>query len=335
MGFFNPIFISYFCIIPISLKMISINLLQIDEFAEKINVDVNTTSGNKITKVYVWSSDTFKDYSKAIDLSSLIDGSDNTESFSIFAQEHLGVEKIVGLWFVEFESDEEIIPDNCIDNSNTGLGVVANLIPYHECVLNKLLAIEVDDCKPVINDGCDECSGNIYYINTLVTTLKDAIQFGYYEEAIRIIKTLDDLCDVCHTCPGYGDTLLINGLGFSTINNSLTDIRVDEPSDTFTPTISLVESFFGDSIEPITQPAPSFVVSNAFVVVNDGTTNTIVPFTNIGNSTLQLNEPIPITSTVIVGFNNFVYHQDGSQQKSYSYSSFVEDTIVVPVSYAS
>lgn len=315
--------------------MISINLLQIDEFAEKINVDVNTTTGNNITKVYVWSSDTFKDYTKAIDLSSLIDGSDNTESFSIFAQEHLGVEKITGLWFVEFESNEEVIPDDCIDNSNTGLGVVANLIPYHECLLNKLLAIEVDDCKPVINDGCDECSGNIYYLNTLVTTLKDAIQFGYYEEAIRIIKTLDDLCDICHTCPDYGDTLLINGLGFSTVNNSLTDIRADEPSETFTPTISLVEEFpiFGGDTG--SQPAPSFVVSNAFVVVNDGSTNTIVPFTNIGNSQIQLNEPIATTSTVIVGFNNFVYHQDGSQQKSYVYSDFTNDTIVVPVSYAS
>ena len=201
--------------------MISINTLKIDVFAEKIIVDVSTTPGTVITKVLVWNSDTFKDYSQAIDLSSLIDGSDETESFSIFAQEHLNVEKITGLWFVEFESDEEIIPDDCITNTNTALGVTANLIPYHECILNKLLKTDVDECKPVINNECNECAGNVFYINTLLTTVRDAIKFGYYEEAAKIINNLNDLCDVCHTCPDYGNTQLINGLGFGTQNNAI------------------------------------------------------------------------------------------------------------------
>lgn len=201
--------------------MISINTLKIDEFASKIIVDISTTVGNTITKVLVWNSETFKDYNQAIDLSSLLDGSDETESFSIFAQEHLGIEKITGLWFVEFESDEVIIPDDCANNTNTALGVTANLIPYHECILNKLLKTDVDGCKPIINNECDECAGNVYYINTLLTTLRDAIKFGFYEEAVRIIGDLDDLCDVCHTCPDYGNTLLINGLGFGTQNNSI------------------------------------------------------------------------------------------------------------------
>lgn len=310
--------------------MVSINTLQIDTFAEKIDVDVSTTSGNTITNVYVWKSEDFKDYSKAIDLSSLLEGTDETESFAIFAQEHLNVEKITGLWFIEFQSDEDIVPDDCSNNSNTAIGVVANLIPYHECVLNKLLSIEVDDCKPVVEDNCDECSGNIYYINTLLTALNEAIRFGYYEEAIRIIKNLDDLCDVCHTCPDYGDTLLINGLGFATINNSITDVRVEE-STTFTPTFNLLDGF---SIGG-TQPAPSFVIPNTTLSVTENNVTTIVPFTDLGNSQIQLNSPISRTAVVNVTFANFIFHQGGGNQRSFVYSEFTNDSVDVPVQYAS
>jgi len=210
--------------------MITINTLQIDELADKITVNVSAPTGNRITRIYAWNSETFKDYSQAIDLSSYIDPSTETQSFSIFAVQNLEVEKITGLWFFEFESDEVVAQDDCNPDSNKRIGVVANLIPYHECILNKLLATEIEDCKPVIQTDCDECSGNIYYINALLTTLQDAILFGYYEEAIRIVKNLDDLCDICNTCPDYGDTLLVNGLGFSTVNNRVSAIVDNTPS---------------------------------------------------------------------------------------------------------
>lgn len=198
--------------------MISINTIKIDEFAAKIDVNISTTTGNNITKVLLWTSDTFKDYTKAIDFSSKLDGSDNTETFSIHASE-LELTKITGLYFLEFESNEVIVPGD--NNSNVALGVTANFIQYHECVLNKLLKIEVDGCKPVINTECDECEGNVPFISSLLQALKEAVKFGFYEEAIKIIKNLDDLCDICHTCPDYGNTLLINGLGFGTENNSI------------------------------------------------------------------------------------------------------------------
>ena len=66
--------------------MISINTLKIDEFAEKIIVDISASPGNKIVKVLLWNNNTFKDYTKALDLSELLESSDETESFSIFAQ---------------------------------------------------------------------------------------------------------------------------------------------------------------------------------------------------------------------------------------------------------
>lgn len=201
--------------------MISINNLKIDVFAEKIDVDVNTVPGNTITKVLAWNSSTFKDYGQSIDLSSLLDGSDNTESFSISA-ELLGVEKITGIWYIEFESDEVVVPGD--NNSNIALGITANLIPYHECVLNKVLNTKIKNCEVVATDGCGDCVSNLFYINTLVNSLDMAINGGFYEVVNRTVKALDDLCDICHTCPDYGDTLLINGLGYGTVNNSIVNI---------------------------------------------------------------------------------------------------------------
>lgn len=205
--------------------MVSINVLKLDEFATKINVNVSTTPGNNITQVLLWDSTTFKDYSQAIDLSNLLDGTTEVEDFAIHASQ-IGVEKFSGLYFIEFTSNEVIVPNDCENNMNTALGVVANLIQYHECVLDKIMNIEVKGCKQIElrNNECSECSENLLFINALLQSLYTSIKFGFYEEAIRIAQNLDELCEICHTCPDYGNTLLINGLGFGVENNSIIQV---------------------------------------------------------------------------------------------------------------
>ena len=199
--------------------MISINSLKINESSNAIDVDVSTTSGNTITQVLLWDIKTFKDYSQAIDLSHLLDGTDETEVFSIPASE-LNLTNISGLFFIEFESDEIIVPDDCNQDSNTALGVVSNFIKYHECLLNRVLKIDIKDCNEIINN-CDNCNKNILFLSTLINSLNSTIKFAFYEEAIRITEVLEDICDTCHTCPDYENIKLINGLGFGTFNNSI------------------------------------------------------------------------------------------------------------------
>lgn len=183
--------------------MININELKINDVATEISVDVDTTVSNVFTQVLLWTTATFKDIPSAIDLSHLLAGTDETEVFTIPASE-LGVSKIEGLFWVEFTTDE---PD-------TKLGVVSNFIPYYECLLNKTMASGINSCKTT--------NPEITYINVLIEVLNQTIQTGFYEEAVKISDELDKICAICATCPSYSDTLLVNGLGFGTIDNAIT-----------------------------------------------------------------------------------------------------------------
>lgn len=205
--------------------MVNINTLQIDTLVKQIDVSISTTEGKIFTKVLAWKAEDFKDYEKALDLSSLLSAVDNVENFSIYPEENLGVETITGLWFFEFETNEETETDSCSVNNNTGVGVVSNLIPYFDSITDKLLSIDINGCDPTFTPDCTECQQgvtNIFYVNSLLTSLKYTTQNGYYEEAIKIQKTLEEILEVCNSCPNYTDTLLINGLGFATINNTIT-----------------------------------------------------------------------------------------------------------------
>ena len=202
--------------------MITINSLKIDQLYENINVDVETKVGNTITKMVLFTVNTYKNYGDEIDLSHLLDGSDETEVLTIPASE-LEVEKIHGLFWIEFTSDEVIVPDDCDNDSNKIMGVVSNFIKYHNCLLERVLKLEIKGCEE-IKDECEDCNQNLPFINTLLSSLNLSLQFAHYEEAIKIVKMLDDMCDICHTCPDYGDTKLINGLGFGTVNNSIVSI---------------------------------------------------------------------------------------------------------------
>ena len=109
--------------------MITLNSLKIDTLYANINVDVATTVGNLITKMLLFTVDTYKDYSKAINLSHLLDGTDETEVLTIPASEiDADLEKIHGVFWLEFTSDEVIVPEDCDNDSNKVIGIVSNFI---------------------------------------------------------------------------------------------------------------------------------------------------------------------------------------------------------------
>lgn len=198
--------------------MITINSLKLDDITSKIDVDVSTTPGNIFTEVKVWSY--LQTESDAFDVSELLAQVSENEIFAIPA-ELLEVEDISGLYFVKFETDEIIVPTDCNADNNTSTGIVANLLPYYECVLNKVLAINIIGCKESIVENCSDCTQNTYDLDMYLNGLKFAISYGYYEEGIRLMKILDEECEVCNTCPSYGDSLLVNGTGYGVENNTI------------------------------------------------------------------------------------------------------------------
>lgn len=207
--------------------MVIINNLYISDTADNIVVDVATSVGNVFTNIKLWTKDTFQDPDLAIDLSSYIIGINETENISIPAIA-IGVAKYSGLFFIEFTTSEEVEDTDCCPNSNIRLAVVSNFIKYHECILNRLLKLEIDDCGVKEDNQCKDCQNcanclsSVLSVQTYVDGLYIAIQYGFYTEAIEILSQLDKLCGVCNTCPDFGETLLIAGGGFGMYNNTLT-----------------------------------------------------------------------------------------------------------------
>ena len=184
---------------------ILINSLVINSASSEISVDVITT-GSTITNLYAYIK-----YSNAdiVDLSTLIDVSG---IFTITAED-LGVTKISDILYLEFISDDT--------TGNTQLGLVANFLAYHECLLNKTLSVDIKGCDEVVYDGCPECEGNLMLTSIVLDSVYDSLNLGYYDEADDIVTALKDLCEVCSTCPDSSVLTAIDGYGFKTVGNAI------------------------------------------------------------------------------------------------------------------
>jgi hypothetical protein len=206
--------------------MVIINQLNIDVTGENIEVDVTTSVGNIFTSLLFWTSDTYDNPADAIDLSSLYAGTSENETFTIPASA-VGLSKFSGLFFLKFETDEIVEDTDCCPDTNIRLAVVANFIKYHECILDKLLKLDIDDCGLSAQscaecNSCQDCAGNAPLVHLFLSNLYIAIQQGFYAEAIEIIENLDTLCQSCSSCPDYGNALKLAGGGFGIYQNKLT-----------------------------------------------------------------------------------------------------------------
>lgn len=191
--------------------MININLLKINSSQNEINVEVSTSIGNKFTKIYLWENNNYKDYAKAIDVSNLIQGTSNVEVISI-PSSVLDREFFTGIYILEFTTDE--------NNDNIKEGVVANLIQYFECLINKTLKLNIKNCKIEYNSDCDDCDAkSLLMINTLINSIKISLQLGYYREAITIMYKLDSICGTCSECDEITDNIFTGQDSVSILNN--------------------------------------------------------------------------------------------------------------------
>ncbi len=78
--------------------MTIINSLKINKNASSIEVDAQIPVDFTESRLLLWDIDTFKDYEKAIDLSSLIKGTDNNAIFDIPSSE-VNLKTFSGLFF--------------------------------------------------------------------------------------------------------------------------------------------------------------------------------------------------------------------------------------------
>jgi len=194
--------------------------MSISQGADTILVDLSVEPGYNLTGVKLWTKDTYKDTTRAIDLLPLAPEIIGDITFSILANALDGITVFSGIFFIEFTETEEIGGPTAI--TQTQMGVVANYISYHECMMDRALEVEVKNCK-IQEPNCSK-KNNVFFINTLLDSLYTATLFSLHNEALKMIGTLDELCVNCSNCPDLGDALLLAGLGFSTVNNQIIQI---------------------------------------------------------------------------------------------------------------
>lgn len=166
---------------------------------DRSKLNITITTNNSVSSLFLWNELTYKDYSKAIDLSSYLTG-DFTEVIELSLLD-LGYEYFSGLYFIE-----------ATDNTEIANSVTAELTRYKECILNNLIKHSV----------CEECllEKTISLVNAqgLLLGLQDAADLGFIDEMLIIVDALNLYCsEECKTCGNHKN--LLNGAYYSTNTN--------------------------------------------------------------------------------------------------------------------
>lgn len=175
--------------------MVLINNLEIQNNGDNIYLDVETNIGSTITSILLWNLNTFKDYTKAIDLSNKIIGSSNKELITITSDE-LDIIKFEDIWFVEVTSS--FTTPECNTLLSPALGITYNLNPYYNCLLNRFLTHTSNECNS--NDIIlDDITMSI---SLLIDMIELGIEQGYYSQIIDLLAKVKKLCSIqkCNNC---------------------------------------------------------------------------------------------------------------------------------------
>ena len=186
--------------------MISINTLQISSDKKSLVVSISTETGFVFTALNLWTEDTYKDSTKSINLSALLDSNTNDENFVITA-DNLSIPNFDGLYFIEFGDS----------NDTLQIGAVAELSTYKKCLLDNTLSILSSNTNIFTGEGCNNSEFNkLIYTHSILNGLQSSIISGYYGEAIDFINALKKFCNKCSNCGQLNSILSIG-----TLNNNI------------------------------------------------------------------------------------------------------------------
>lgn len=165
--------------------------MQITQFSinnARTQINLTITDAASVTSLTLFTEDTYKDYSTAVDLSSLLTGA-ATESISITLGA-ISEAYFDGIYIIEAQDPDEV-----------KYALTSDLTRYKECILNKLVELSL----------CDSClkkeSSSLINAQGLLNGLEDAVEQGFIEEATNIVKALDKYCsNDCVSCGKYNNS---------------------------------------------------------------------------------------------------------------------------------
>jgi hypothetical protein len=165
---------------------ITVKTFMVSNDLATISLDVEVTSGQTVTEILLWDQDTYKNPSTSKNLSSLLSGATNTETFNITAND-ASLANFSGIYFLQITTSE---PEAIIV-------ATLNLTQYY-IVQAKLIAN--------IDLSCLNCNGNFQnalLFDMYLEATKQSLVLGRFQDAIdnlkKLIITVDTSdCDECN-----------------------------------------------------------------------------------------------------------------------------------------
>ena len=148
---------------------------------DNTELELTITDAASVISLRLWKDDTYKDFSKSIDLSGKLTAS-TTENITITLSD-LNESYFNGVYFIEAE-----------DNDELSLEYVYELLSYKECILNKINAYDTVDCLI-------EKDKSLLNAQSILLGLEDALEYRYINEILSYTKTLGKFCsEECREC---------------------------------------------------------------------------------------------------------------------------------------
>lgn len=190
------------------------DVFKVNQAADALNVKISTSVGNVFTEVRLWTQDTFKDYTQAIDLSDKLLGTSNVEIFNILPSDIGESAPLTGIYFLEVVDDTT--PGECNGCNDTELGVATDFARFAFCLVELLCSIEDGKCY-----NCNEELNRALTMKLYIDSMRNALQLGNFTLAIKFWKNLNRVCkSECTECCSIS-AVEKKGLGFQTIGNNL------------------------------------------------------------------------------------------------------------------
>lgn len=165
--------------------MVIINNFEIID-GNKIAINVETTPGNFIDSILLWSMYDFKDYNLAVDLSSYLQKNNNKEVLIIKASD-INIDLDKELIFMEATSDDVV--NTCCNNA---VGVTYDLSNFYRCMLDHIfkdLSNQSGCCG-----GSDKVKDTTINVDLMLTLVEKSLELGLYTQAIDIIEKIRKIC---------------------------------------------------------------------------------------------------------------------------------------------
>lgn len=164
---------------------ITIKKFQINNTRTLIDVDIEVDAGFNVTSLTLWDESNYKDPENNSVLDAKIEGTTNTESFTITPTD-AGVGSFDGIYLLEIETNNPLDVPGIV-------GTIA-LSRFYSAIASLLCSIDTS-CL-----NCNDNFQNALLLDMYVEAIRAAVSLGRFPDAINHLSKINIFTETCKDC---------------------------------------------------------------------------------------------------------------------------------------